>query len=374
MPRSSDNWNNDKSTSDSDGFGYSHSSDGGGDAWGDAGERSNGGVPLKYGYQPNDNSQQSGSGSAAAKDANYDVTETTEFQPSPPGASAAQQGQYGQTYGQSQNGAQGYGQGYAQGYGVSQQGQYQQPNQYSTQYGQGQQYGQQYSQGQQYGQQQYDQQQYPGSAAYGSRAGSASVGASSGSSGFPLGKVLALAAAVVALVAVVGLFFFGREQGWFNTSNNEASSSQSREVGQDNGNAQNPGNQGQNTTAGQNGSNGNDGQASDRDTSGGGDDSSKRPQYPDLPSGVSPANNSAENNEPAGNLNNVYVLGGLTTKPFARNVRDAYVRNYLSTGELNTTVKGVYSPDTKLTYDMDCVDNGQYVRCDGGNNAVVIID
>ncbi|WP_205732373.1 hypothetical protein, partial [Klebsiella pneumoniae] len=129
-----------------------------------------------------------------------------------------------------------------------------------------------------------------------------------------------------------------------------------------------------NTTAGQNGSNGNDGQASDRDTSGGGDDSSKRPQYPDLPSGVSPANNSAENNEPAGNLNNVYVLGGLTTKPFARNVRDAYVRNYLSTGELNTTVKGVYSPDTKLTYDMDCVDNGQYVRCDGGNNAAVIID
>ena len=28
MPRSSDNWNNDKSTSDSDGFGYSHTSEG----------------------------------------------------------------------------------------------------------------------------------------------------------------------------------------------------------------------------------------------------------------------------------------------------------------------------------------------------------
>ena len=358
MPRSSDNWNNDKSTSDSDGFGYSHSSDGGGDAWGDAGESFNGGVPPKYGYQPNDNSQQSGSGSAAAKDANYDVTETTEFQPSPPGASAAQQGQYGQSYGQAQNGAQGYGQGYAQGYGASQQGQYQQPNQYLTQYGQG---------------QQYNQQQYPGSAAYGSRAGSASVGASSGSSGFPLGKVLALVAAVVALVAVVGLFFFGREQGWFNTSNNEASSAQSRDAGQNNGNAQNPGNQGQGPTAGQNDSNSNDGQTSRGDTSNGGDVSSGRPQYPNLPSGVEPANQAAANNEPAGNLNNVYVMGGVTTLPFARNVRDAFVRNYLSTGELNASLKDVYSPDLGRTFDMNCVDNGQFVRCDGGRNAIVII-
>ena len=358
MPRSSDNWNNDNSTSDSDGFGYSHSSDGSGDAWGDAGESSNGGVPPKYGYEPNGNSQQSGSGNAAAKDANYDLTETTEFQPSPPGASAAQQGQYGQSYGQAQNGAQGYGQGYAQGYGTSQQGQYQQPNQYSTQYGQG---------------QQYDQQQYAGNAAYGSRAGSAPVGAGSGTSGFPLGKVLTLITAVVALVAVVGLFFFGREQGWFNTSNNEASSTQSRDAGQNNGNAQPPGNQGQNTTAGQNDSNSNGGQTSGGDTSNGMDGSSGRPQYPDLPSGVSPANNSAENDEPAGNLNNVYVMGGRTTAPFAKNVRDAFVRNYLSTGELNASLKDVYSPTTHRMYDMDCVDNGQLVRCDGGNNAIVII-
>ena len=105
MPRSSDNWNNDKATSDSDGFGYSHSSDGDSEAWGDVGDHSNGGVPPKYGYQPNGNSQQSGSGTSVSNDANYDVTETTEFQPSPPGASAAQQGQYGQTYGQDQNGA-----------------------------------------------------------------------------------------------------------------------------------------------------------------------------------------------------------------------------------------------------------------------------
>lgn len=310
MPRSSDNWNNDKSTSDSDGFGYSHSSNGGGDAWRDA----------------------------AAKDANYDVTETTEFRSSPPGASAAQQGQYGQ--------------GYAQEYGASQQGQYQQPNQYSAQYGHDQQYGQ----GQQYGQQ-----HYPDSAAYGSPAGSASVGETSGSSGFPLAKVLALIAAVVALVAVVGLFFLGREQGWFDTSNNEAGSSQSRDAGQD-------------TTAGQNDSNSNDGSTSGGDVRGGGEDSSGRPQYPDLPSGVVPANNSAENNEAAGNLNNVYVLGGRTTKPFARNVRDAFVRNYLSTRELNTTLKDVYSPETGRSYDMECVDNGQYVRCDGGSNAIVIID
>ena len=369
MPRSSDNWNNDKSTSDSDGFGYSHTSDGGSEAWGDVGDHSNGGVPPKYGYQPDGNSQQSGSGTSAPKDANYDVTETTESQPSPPGASAAQQGQYGQT----QNGAQEYGQGFAQGYGASQQGQYQQPNQYPTQYGQGQQYGQQYPQGQQYGQQKYDQQQYPGSAAYGPRAGSATVGAGSGTSGFPIGKVLTLITAVVALVVVVGLFFVGREQGWFATSKNEASSSQSREAGQDNGNAQNPGNQGKNTTGGQNDSNSNDGQTSGGDTSNGRDDSSGRPQYLNLPSGVEPANQAAANNEPAGNLNNVYVMGGVTTLPFARNVRDAFVRNYLSTGELNASLRDVYSPDPHRTYDMNCVDNGQYVRCDGGRNAIVII-
>lgn len=359
MPRSSDNWNNDKSTSDSDGFGYPQASDGGGNAWGDAGEHPNGDIPPQYGYQPDDNYQQAGSGNSAPKDANYDVTETTEFRPSPPGAAAAQQGQYGQ----SQNGSQSYG----QGYGVSQQSQYQQPNQYSTQYGQGQ---QQY--GPQYGQQQYAQgQQYSANTAYGSRAGSASIAAGSGSNGFPLGKVLALVAAVVALVAVVGLFFFGREQGWFDTSDDQASSSQSRDTGQDNGNAGNPGHD---ATEGQNDSNSNNGQASGGDTSGGGDDSSGRPQYPDLPSGVVPANNSAENNEAAGNLNNVYVLGGRTTKAFAKNVRDAFVRNYLSTRELNTTLKDVYSPETHRTYDMDCVDNGQYVRCDGGSNAIVIID
>ncbi|WP_296106349.1 hypothetical protein [uncultured Corynebacterium sp.] len=175
-------------------------------------------------------------------------------------------------------------------------------------------------------------------------------------------------------MAVVGLFFFGREQGWFDTSNNEASSSQSRDAGQNNGNAQNPDNQGQDTTADQNDSNSNDGQTSGDDRSNGGGDSSGRPQHPDLPSGVSPANESAENNEPAGNLNNVYVLGGVTTEAFARNVRDAFVRNYLSTRELNTTLTGVYSPETGRTYDMDCVDNGQYVRCDGGSNAIVIID
>lgn len=178
---------------------------------------------------------------------------------------------------------------------------------------------------------------------------------------------------MVALVAVVGLFFFGREQGWFNTSNNEASSAQSRDAGRNNGNAQPPGNQGQNTTAGQNDSNSNGGQTSGGDTSNGMDGSSGRPQYPDLPSGVSPANNSAENDEPAGNLNNVYVMGGRTTAPFAKNVRDAFVRNYLSTGELNASLKDVYSPTTHRMYDMDCVDNGQLVRCDGGNNAIVII-
>ena len=69
----------------------------------------------------------------------------------------------------------------------------------------------------------------------------------------------------------------------------------------------------------------------------------------------------------------MYVMGGVTTLPFARNVRDAFVRNYLSTGELNASLKDVYSPDLHRTYDMNCVDNGQYVRCDGGRNAIVII-
>lgn len=99
MPRSSDNWNNDKSTSDSGGFGYSHSSNGGGDAWRDAGERSYGDIPPEYGYQPNANYEQPGSGNSAPKDANYDVTETTEFQPSPPGHPLLSKGNMGRRMG-----------------------------------------------------------------------------------------------------------------------------------------------------------------------------------------------------------------------------------------------------------------------------------
>lgn len=100
--------------------------------------------------------------------------------------------------------------------------------------------------------------------------------------------------------------------------------------------------------------------------------SHKRPEYPDLPAGAIPANAAARNNEPGGNFNSVYRGTEVTTEPFANAVRDEYVKHYVDTHEFDATIKA-YSPITKISYTMDCSDNGEFVTCTGGNNAVVYI-
>lgn len=100
--------------------------------------------------------------------------------------------------------------------------------------------------------------------------------------------------------------------------------------------------------------------------------SHKRPEYPDLPEGAIPANDAARNNEPGGNFNSVYRGTVVTTESFANVVRDEYVKHYVETHEFDATIKA-YSPVTEITYTMDCSDNGEFVTCTGGNNAVVLI-
>ena len=97
-----------------------------------------------------------------------------------------------------------------------------------------------------------------------------------------------------------------------------------------------------------------------------------RPTAPTLPAGHSPVNDAATQNLPGGDLNNVYTGTSTTSPGFALNVRDAFVRYYLDTGELNGQVRAT-SPATGMTYDVDCVDNGEFVTCTAGDNAVIYI-
>lgn len=97
-----------------------------------------------------------------------------------------------------------------------------------------------------------------------------------------------------------------------------------------------------------------------------------RGEFPQLPEGAVPANESAKNNEPAGNFNNVWRDQTQTSESFAVNVREEYVRHYLDTNEFNAVIT-VFSPVTGRNYQMDCKDNGQFVTCTGGDNAVVYI-
>lgn len=97
-----------------------------------------------------------------------------------------------------------------------------------------------------------------------------------------------------------------------------------------------------------------------------------RPVDPELPSDANPANEAARANTPAGNLNNVYTGSGATSPEFAASVRDGFVSHYLATDQLNGQIDAT-SPVTGNVYSMSCEDNGEYVTCTGGNNAVVYI-
>lgn len=97
-----------------------------------------------------------------------------------------------------------------------------------------------------------------------------------------------------------------------------------------------------------------------------------RPSRASLPASAFAANASARAGNPDGNFDNVYTGSSVTSQEFAQQVRVAFVDYHLATGQTTGTITA-YSPVTGLSYSMNCTDNGDYVTCTGGNNAVVYI-
>lgn len=97
-----------------------------------------------------------------------------------------------------------------------------------------------------------------------------------------------------------------------------------------------------------------------------------RPASPQMPAGATAVSSEALRGEPAGSFRNVYTGSSVTSAPFAEAVAQAWRANYDRTGALNDTITA-YSPVTGVSYSMQCNDNGSYVTCSGGNNAVVYL-
>lgn len=186
-------------------------------------------------------------------------------------------------------------------------------------------------------------------------------------------------AAILAIALILGAAYY---LGWIGNRNDNGGTgggaSQSQEA---DGSSSSGDDEGDDAAQGEESdSDGQDSEESAGRDEGGKDDDGKdeedaedsRPTRPKLPSGAVPANQSAEQNKPAGDFNNVYTGSDITSKPFARAVRDAFVTHYLDTDETEGTVKA-HSSVTGQTYTMKCKDNGQYVTCTGGNNAIVYI-
>jgi len=96
------------------------------------------------------------------------------------------------------------------------------------------------------------------------------------------------------------------------------------------------------------------------------------PERAAVPAGAIPANEAARTNAPTGDYNSVWRGTEVTSEPFALAVRDVFVNNYLATNRTEDTIF-VYSTVTGQTYEMSCRDNGSYITCRGGENAVVYI-
>lgn len=100
--------------------------------------------------------------------------------------------------------------------------------------------------------------------------------------------------------------------------------------------------------------------------------SDSRPEDPQLPSNAVPVNEAARSGKPAGDFNNVYRGSDVTSEPFSLAVRDKFVEQWMDTRDGDATIR-VYSTVTGQSYSMDCNDNGKYITCTGGNNAIVYI-
>lgn len=93
-------------------------------------------------------------------------------------------------------------------------------------------------------------------------------------------------------------------------------------------------------------------------------------EAPQLPAGARPVNGAGSS--PAGSFENVYRGTEVTSEEFATVVAWEYRRNREFNGEPDQVV-GAWSPVTGRTYEMTCDDNGSFVTCTGGNNAVVYL-
>lgn len=97
-----------------------------------------------------------------------------------------------------------------------------------------------------------------------------------------------------------------------------------------------------------------------------------RPSRVSLPGNAFAANSSARTGTPDGDFNNVYTGSSVTSQEFARQVRSAFSDFYNDTGETSGNITA-YSPVTGLYYSLSCQDNGSFITCTGGNNAIVYI-
>lgn len=181
------------------------------------------------------------------------------------------------------------------------------------------------------------------------------------------GMIFALLAAIVLVTA--GVLGVGWWQGWFNSGGKNASSPSASSSAQPGESSRSESNAPSTTNGGEGeDSSSSSSSSSESETS----ESESRPENPRIPADAKPANDAARDQKPSGDFNNVYTGSDLTSEAFAQSVRDAYVDNYLETDQLDATVEA-YSSVTGQTYTMKCDDNGQFVTCTGGNNAIVYI-
>jgi len=91
-----------------------------------------------------------------------------------------------------------------------------------------------------------------------------------------------------------------------------------------------------------------------------------------VPAGASPVSGAARTGGEAGRFMKVYTGTDVTSAPFAEAVASEFRRVHVP-GAGPDTVLTAWSPVTGQSYRMTCSDNGSYVTCRGGNNAVVYI-
>ena len=159
------------------------------------------------------------------------------------------------------------------------------------------------------------------------------------------GTIAAIVIAVLALAgAGIAVGFAGNELGWFGGGDNTAATSD-RRADRDNQGADGSGDTSADTT-----------------------ETSRRAEGFTAPANWSHCHGSGD----PGDFNLAYAGTGVTSCPFAQAVRDSFVEHFLDTGNTSGTITA-YSTVTGRSYTMTCTDDGDYVTCRGGNNAVVHI-